>query len=188
MNELKEKYIKEVAGVLQKKYGYKSLMAIPKITKVVINVGAGKKVSDKDSSTRKAIIADIVKDITTITGQKAMATKAKKSIATFKLREGNPIGVKVTLRGEKMYGFLEKLINIVLPGVRDFQGLKPTAFDKHGNMAIGLKEHIVFPEILPEKTKTHFGLEVIIVTTAKTIEEGKELMTLMGLPFKKDKK
>jgi large subunit ribosomal protein L5 len=188
MKGLKEKYIKEVSGALKTKFGYKSSMATPKITKVVINVGAGKMVSGKDSSTRKSMIADIVKDVTAITGQKAMAVKAKKSIATFKLREGNPIGVKVTLRGDKMYGFLDKLINVVLPGVRDFQGLKPGAFDKHGNMAIGLKEHIVFPEILPEKTKTHFGLEAIIVTTAKNVEEGKELMTLMGLPFKKDKK
>lgn len=187
MNDLKKKYIKDVSKALKDKFGYSSAMAIPKITKVVINVGIGRMVSDKDSSVKKTIVNDVLEDITAITGQKAIVTRAKKSIATFKVREGNPIGVKVTLRGEKMYGFLEKLINVILPGVRDFQGLKTEAFDKHGNMAIGIKEHIIFPEILPENTKTHFGLEIIIVTTANSPEEGKELLTLMGLPFKKDK-
>lgn len=185
---LKEKYFKEVVGELNKKFNYASAMAIPKISKIVVNVGAGRMVSDKPSDQRKNIIESILEDLTAITGQKAVATKAKKSIASFKLREGNQIGAKVTLRGERMYGFLAKLNNIVFPGLRDFQGLKLTAFDKNGNMAIGIKEHIVFPEILPEKTKVHFGMEVIIVTTAKNIEEGRELLRLMGLPLEKEKK
>ncbi len=184
ITHLKEKYNREVIPAMMEKFGYKSKMAVPKIEKVIINTGFGREVAGKSSEEQKKIIDLILGDLSLISGQKAQVTVAKKSIASFKIREGSPIGTKVTLRGKKMIDFLERLIHIVLPRTRDFQGISPESFDKEGNLTIGIKEHIAFPEILPEKAKNIFGLEVTIVTTAKTREEGIGLLKLLGFPIK----
>ena len=179
MNRLKEKYIKEVAPALFAKFGYTSSMQTPKLEKVVINIGVG------DATQNSKLLEDSVKELTQIAGQKPVITKAKKSIATFKLREGMPIGTKVTLRGERMYEFLDKLFNISLPRVRDFRGVSKTAFDGRGNYTLGVKEQLIFPEINYEQVNKVRGMDIVIVTTAKTDVEAKELLTLMGMPFVK---
>lgn len=182
---LKEKYLKEVVPAMQKKFGYNNVMAVPRIHKVVLNTGFGRLVSGKTSNEQKKIPIAIANDLTMIAGQKSVLTKSKKSIAGFKIREGMVIGTMVTLRKKKMFDFLDRLINIVLPRTRDFQGINSKATDESGNMTIAIKEHIIFPEILPEKVKSIFGLEVTIVTTAKNKEEGLELLKLLGFPIKK---
>ena len=179
MNRLKEKYIKEVAPALFAKFGYTSSMQTPKLEKVVINIGVG------DATQNSKLLEDSVKELTQIAGQKPVITKAKKSIATFKLREGMPIGTKVTLRGERMYEFLDKLFNISLPRVRDFRGVSKTAFDGRGNYTLGVKEQVIFPEINYEQVNKVRGMDIVIVTTANTDVEAKELLTLMGMPFTK---
>ena len=179
MNRLKERYVNEVAPALFKKFGYTSPMQTPKLEKVVINIGVG------DATGNSKLLEDSVKELTQIAGQKPVVTKAKKSIATFKLREGMPIGTKVTLRGERMYEFLDKLFNISLPRVRDFKGVSKTAFDGRGNYTLGVKEQLIFPEINYEQVNRVRGMDVVIVTTANTDEEAKELLALMGMPFAK---
>ncbi|MBQ2972687.1 MAG: 50S ribosomal protein L5 [Ruminococcus sp.] len=179
MARLKEFYAKEVAPALMKKFSYKSVMQIPKLDKIVINVGAGEV---KDNP--KAMDA-IVSDLGQITGQKALICKARKSVANFKLREGMPIGAKVTLRGERMYEFLDRLFNIALPRVRDFRGINANSFDGRGNYSMGLKEQLIFPEIDYDKIDKVRGMDICFVTTAKTDEEARELLTLMGAPFAK---
>lgn len=185
MLNLKEKYNKEVAPKMIEKFGYKNIMAVPKIYKVAINTGFGRLVSGKTSDEQKKIYDSIGNDLGLIAGQKPVITKAKKSIATFKIREGMPLGAAVTLRGKKMYDFIERFINISLPRSRDFKGLDAKSFDRRGNFTVAVKEDIIFPEILPEKTKIIFGFEITVATTAKTKEEGIELLKLMGFPFKK---
>ena len=177
MARLKDYYKQDIAPALMKKFSYKSVMQIPKLEKVVINVGAGEA---KDNA--KAIEA-IMTDIAAITGQKPMTCKAKKSVANFKLREGMPIGCKVTLRGSKMYEFADRLINLALPRVRDFRGVNPNAFDGRGNYALGVKEQLIFPEIEYDKIDKVRGMDVIFVTTANTDEEARELLTLFNMPF-----
>ena len=172
-------YKNDVAPALMKKFGYKSPMQIPKFDKIVVNVGAG------DAKENSKVIDSIIEEITMITGQKAVPTYAKKSVANFKLREGVKIGVKVTLRGENMYEFMDKLFNLALPRVRDFKGINPNAFDGRGNYALGLKEQLIFPEIEYDKVEKVRGMDIIFVTTAKTDEEARELLTLMGAPFAK---
>ena len=177
MARLRDTYKAEVAPALMKKFEYKSSMQIPKLDKVVINCGVG---DAKDNS--KALDA-VIKDLTMISGQKAVPTFAKKSVANFKLREGMKIGVKVTLRGDKMYEFVDRLFNFALPRVRDFKGINPNAFDGRGNYALGLKEQLIFPEIEYDKVDKIRGMDICFVTTANTDEEAKELLTLMGAPF-----
>ena len=172
-------YKNEVAPALMTKFAYKSTMQIPKFDKIVINVGAG------DAKENSKVIDAIIADLTLITGQKAVPTFAKKSVANFKLREGMKIGAKVTLRGEKMYEFMDRLFNFALPRVRDFKGINPNAFDGRGNYALGLKEQLIFPEIEYDKVEKVRGMDIISVTTANTDEEAKELLTLMGAPFAK---
>ena len=172
-------YKKDVAPALMKKFGYKSPMQIPKFDKIVVNVGAG------DAKENSKVIDSIIEEITMITGQKAVPTYAKKSVANFKLREGVKIGVKVTLRGENMYEFMDKLFNLALPRVRDFKGINPNGFDGRGNYALGLKEQLIFPEIEYDKVEKVRGMDIVFVTTAKTDEEARELLTLMGAPFSK---
>ena len=179
MARLKDFYKNEVAPALMKKFEYKSVMQIPKLDKVIVNVGAG---DCKDN--QKALDA-IVKDVATITGQRPVVTKAKKSVANFKLREGMSIGVKVTLRGDMMYEFVDRLFSVALPRVRDFRGINPDAFDGRGNYAFGLKEQLIFPEIEYDKVEKVRGMNVVFVTTAPNDEEAKELLTLMGAPFAK---
>lgn len=174
---MKEKYLSEVAPALQKKFGYKSVMQIPKLEKIVINVGCGEA---KDNS---KVIDAITKDLMQITGQRPVPCKAKKSVANFKLREGMTIGVKVTLRGERMYEFLDRFFNLALPRVRDFRGINPNAFDGRGNYSMGVKEQLIFPEIEYDKIDAVRGMDVCFVTTANTDEEARELLTLMGAPF-----
>lgn len=174
---LKAKYQAEVAPALMQKFGYKSVMQIPKIDKIVVNCGCGEA---RDNS--KGLEA-VVGDLTKITGQKAIITKAKKSVANFKLREGMPIGAKVTLRGDRMWEFLDRLFNVALPRVRDFRGINPNAFDGRGNYGLGIKEQLIFPEIEYDKIDKIRGLDVVICTTAKTDEEAKELLSLIGAPF-----
>ena len=176
---LYDKYVTEVVPALQQKFGYKNVNQIPKVDKIVINMGLG---NCKDNP--KAMEA-AVKELETITGQKAMVTKAKKSIANFKLREGMNVGAKVTLRGERMYEFMDKLMNIALPRVRDFHGVSNKAFDGRGNYALGIREQLLFPEIEYDKVETVRGMEMIFVTTAQTDEECKELLAQMGMPFAK---
>lgn len=166
------------------KFGYKNKMAVPKIEKVVVNIGFGRLVSGKTSKEKEEIIKSILEDLTLITGQKPILTKAKKSISSFKVRKGDPIGAKVTLRKKMMYDFLERLIHIVLPRSRDFRGIETSSFDKKGNLTIGIKEHIAFPEVSPEKTRNIFSLEVTITINAKKREEGIELLKLLGFPIK----
>ena len=177
MNRLKEQYINEIAPALNKKFGYKSVMQIPKLDKVIVNVGCG------ESKNNAKEIEAICKDIATITGQKPVTRKARKSVANFKLREGETVGVMVTLRGEKMYEFLDRLFSIALPRVRDFRGINPNAFDGRGNYALGLKEQLIFPEIEYDKVDKIRGMDICICTTATTDEEAKELLTQLGAPF-----
>ena len=177
MNQMKELYVKEVAPALMQKFQYKSTMQIPRIDKIVVSVGCG---DCKDNA--KALDA-VIKDITAITGQKAVATVARKSVANFKLREGMHVGVKVTLRHERMWDFLNRLLNVALPRVRDFRGISPDAFDGRGNYSLGLKEQIIFPEIDYDKIEKLRGMNIAICTTAQTDEEARELLRLMGAPF-----
>ena len=177
MSRYAEMYKKDVAPALMKKFEYKSPMQIPKFDKIVVNVGAG------DAKENSKVIDSIIEEITMITGQKAVPTYAKKSVANFKLREGVKIGVKVTLRGENMYEFMDKLFNLALPRVRDFKGINPNGFDGRGNYALGLKEQLIFPEIEYDKIDKIRGMDIVFVTTAKTDAEAKEMLTLMGAPF-----
>ena len=177
MARLKDKFKEEIAKALTEKFGYKNVMEIPRIEKVILNMGVGEAVGNP-----KALDA-AVNDMTTIAGQKPVVTRAKKSIAAFKIREGMAIGAKVTMRGERMYYFLDKLFNIALPRVRDFRGVSPRAFDGRGNYTLGIKEQLIFPEIEYDKVDKVRGMDIIIVTTAKTDEEARELLKLMGMPF-----
>ena len=179
MANLKEMYKAEVAPALMKKFSYKSVMQIPKVDKVIINVGCG-----EARENPKAIDA-VIRDLGLITGQKAVVCNAKKSVANFKLREGMPNGVKVTLRGERMYEFLDRLFNLALPRVRDFRGINPNSFDGRGNYSLGVKEQLIFPEIEYDKIDKVRGMDICFITTAKTDEEARELLTLMGAPFAK---
>lgn len=174
---LKKLYQDEVAPALMQKFGYKSTMQIPRLEKIVVNVGCS------EARENAKVLDAVVSDLTTITGQKAVITKAKKSVANFKLREGMPIGAKVTLRGNKMWEFLDRLFNVALPRVRDFRGISADAFDGRGNYALGVKEQLIFPEIEYDKIDKIRGLDVVICTTAKTDEEAKELLSLIGAPF-----
>ena len=180
MARIKELYTSEIAPALMKKFEYKSVMQIPKLDKVVINVGVG------DAKENSKAIDAVIADISAITGQKAVPTYARKSVANFKLREGMKIGVKVTLRGEKMYEVVDRLFNFSLPRVRDFKGINPNAFDGRGNYSLGLKEQLIFPEIEYDKVDKIRGMDIAFVTTANTDEEARELLTLMGAPFAKD--
>ena len=184
MLRLPEKYQKEVIPAMMEKFGYRNKMAVPKIEKVVINTGFGRLVSGKTSEEQKKIQDSVLQNLSLISGQRPVLKKAKKSISGFKTKEGQVIGAAVTLRGKKMSDFLERLIHIALPRLRDFRGIEISSFDKKGNLTIGLREHIAFPEILPEKAKNIFGLEITVVTTAKSREEGIELLRLMGFPIK----
>ena len=177
MSRLKEKYQNEIVDALMKKFGYKNIMEVPKLDKVVINMGVG------EAKENAKLLEAAVKDMETITGQKAVLTRAKNSVANFKIREGMPIGCKVTLRGEKMYEFVDRLINLSLPRVRDFRGVNPNAFDGRGNYALGIKEQLIFPEIEYDKIDAVRGMDIIMVTTANTDEEGRELLKLLGAPF-----
>ena len=177
MSAMKEKYDKEVAPALMKKFGYKSTMQIPKLEKIVVNVGVG------DAKENAKALDSTVSEIAMITGQKPLVTKAKKSVAAFKLREGMNIGCKVTLRSTRMYEFLDRLFTVALPRVRDFRGINPNSFDGRGNYALGLKEQLIFPEIDYDKIDKIRGMDIIFVTTAHTDEEARELLTLMGAPF-----
>ena len=176
---LKEMYVKDVAPALMKKFEYKSVMQIPKLEKIVINVSTGEAITNSKS------IDAIVSDLKQITGQTPVKTKAKKSVANFKLREGMIIGAKVTLRGDRMYEFLDRLFNLALPRVRDFRGINPNAFDGRGNYSVGIKEQLIFPEIEYDKIDKVRGMDICFVTTATTDEEARELLTLMGAPFAK---
>jgi len=176
---LKEKYEKEVAPALMQKFKYKSVMQVPRIEKIVINMGVG------DAVQNPKVLDGAVADLTLISGQKPVVTKAKKSIAGFRLREGMPIGAKVTLRGDRMYHFLDKLVNVALPRVRDFRGVSAKAFDGRGNYTLGIKEQLIFPEIDYDKIDKVRGMDIVIVTTAKTDEEARELLEQMGMPFRK---
>ena len=179
MARLKEMYQNEIVEAMIKKFGYKNIMEVPKLDKIVINMGVG------EAKENAKILDTAVKDLETITGQKAVVTRAKNSVANFKLREGQPIGCKVTLRGEKMYEFLDRLVNLALPRVRDFRGVNPNAFDGRGNYALGIKEQIIFPEIEYDKVDKVRGMDIIFVTTANTDEEARELLTLFNMPFAK---
>ncbi len=176
---IKELYLKDVAPALMKKFEYKSTMQIPKLDKVVINVGAG------DAKDNSKVIDAIMADLELISGQKAVPTYAKKSVANFKLRAGMKIGAKVTLRGDRMYEFVDRLFNIALPRVRDFKGINPDGFDGRGNYSLGLKEQLIFPEIVYDQVEKIRGMDIAFVTTAQTDEEARELLTLLGAPFAK---
>ena len=179
MARLKELYYNEIVEAMTKKFGYKNAMEVPKLVKIVVNMGVG------EAKENAKVLENAVSDMETITGQKAVLTKAKKSIANFKIREGMNIGCKTTLRGEKMYEFLDRLVNLALPRVRDFRGVNPNAFDGRGNCALGIKEQLIFPEIEYDKIDKVRGMDVIFVTTAKTDEEARELLTLFNMPFAK---
>ena len=179
MSRLRETYKNEIVDAMTKKFGYANVMQVPKLDKIVINMGVGEA---KDNA---KVLDAAVKDLETITGQKAVLTRAKKSIANFKIREGLAIGCKVTLRGEKMYEFLDRLVNLALPRVRDFRGVNPNSFDGRGNYALGIKEQIIFPEIEYDKVDKVRGMDIIFVTTANTDEEARELLTLFNMPFQK---
>jgi large subunit ribosomal protein L5 len=185
MIRLKEKYEKEAVPKMMQEFGYKNKMAVPKIEKVVVNVGFGKMLGLKTPSEKQKIIEEIVSNLSLICGQKPVPTKAKKAISGFKLKRGEVIGAKVTLRKQRMYDFLERLIHIALPRSSDFHGIPLSSFDEKGNLTIGIRECTVFPEISPEKVKIIFPFEITIVTTAKSKEEGKRLLELMGFPLKK---
>lgn len=179
MSRLKEQYENEIKDAMIKKFGYKNTMEVPKLDKIVVNMGVG------EAKENAKLLEAAVKDMEAITGQKAVTTKAKNAIANFKIRENMPIGCKVTLRGEKMYEFADRLINLALPRVRDFRGVNPNAFDGRGNYALGIKEQIIFPEIEYDKVDKIRGMDIIFVTTAKTDEEARELLTLFNMPFAK---
>ena len=179
MSTLKDYYTSTVAPAMMTKFGYKNVMEIPKIDKIVINMGVG------EARENAKVLDAAIKDLETIAGQKAVVTRARKSVANFKLREGMPIGCKVTLRGEKMYEFLDRLVNLALPRVRDFRGVNPNGFDGRGNYALGIKEQLIFPEIEYDKIDKVRGMDIIFVTTAETDEEGRELLTLFGMPYSK---
>ena len=179
MARLKETYQNEISVAMQKKFGYKNVMEIPKLDKIVINMGVG------EAKENAKALESAVRDMEIIAGQKAVITKAKKSVANFKIREGLAIGCKVTLRGDKMYEFADRLINLALPRVRDFRGVNPNAFDGRGNYALGVKEQLIFPEIEYDKVDKVRGMDIIFVTTAKTDEEARELLKLLGMPFSK---
>lgn len=178
-NRLKEKYVNEVAPALKEQFGYTSVMQIPKLEKIVLNMGVS------DAKENAKAMENAVRDLTTIAGQKAIITKAKKSVANFRIREGMEVGCKVTLRGERMYEFFDKLISIALPRTRDFRGVNPNSFDGHGNYAMGAKEQLIFPEIDYDSIDKIRGLDIIVVTTAETDEEAKALLTGLGMPFRK---
>ena len=179
LSRLKEMYQNEIVEAMIKKFGYKNIMEVPKLDKVVINMGVG------EAKDNHKVLESAIADLEKITGQKAVVTKAKKSVANFKIREGMAIGCKVTLRGEKMYEFVDRLVNLALPRVRDFRGVNPNAFDGRGNYALGIKEQLIFPEIEYDKIDKVRGMDVIFVTTAKTDEEARELLTLFNMPFTK---
>jgi len=179
MSRYKELYDNTIVDALTKKFNYQNVMEVPKLAKIVINMGVG------EAKENAKVLDSAVSDLEKISGQKPIITKAKKSVANFKIREGMPIGCKVTLRGERMYEFADRLINLALPRVRDFRGVNPNAFDGRGNYALGIKEQLIFPEIEYDKIDKVRGMDIIFVTTAKTDEEAKELLTLLGMPFKK---
>lgn len=179
MSRYKEMYKNEIVAAMTKKFGYKNIMEVPKLEKIVINMGVG------EAKENAKILDSAVKDLETIAGQKAVLTKAKNSVANFKIRAGMPIGCKVTLRGEKMYEFLDRLVNLALPRVRDFRGVSANSFDGRGNYALGIKEQLIFPEIEYDKVDKVRGMDIIFVTTAKTDEEARELLTLFNMPFAK---
>ena len=179
MSRLKEQYQNEIVDALIKKFGYKNIMEVPKLDKVVINMGVG------EAKDNHKVLESAIADLEKITGQKAVVTKAKKSVANFKIREGMAIGCKVTLRGEKMYEFVDRLINLALPRVRDFRGVNPNAFDGRGNYALGIKEQLIFPEIEYDKIDKVRGMDIIFVTTANTDEEARELLKQFNMPFTK---
>lgn len=179
MSRLKEQYQNEIVDAMIKKFGYKNIMEVPKLDKIVVNMGVG------EAKENAKLLEAAIKDMEAITGQKAVATKAKNSIANFKIREGMAIGCKVTLRGERMYEFVDRLINLALPRVRDFRGVNPNAFDGRGNYALGIKEQLIFPEIEYDKVDKVRGMDVIFVTTAKTDEEARELLAQFNMPFTK---
>jgi large subunit ribosomal protein L5 len=180
MPNLKSKYKDEVAPALMQKFTYKSVMQIPKIDKIIVNIGCG------EARDNAKVLDAVTRDLSTITGQKAIITHAKKSVANFKLREGMPIGAKVTLRQDKMWEFLDRLFNVALPRVRDFRGISPNSFDGRGNYALGVKEQLIFPEIEYDKIDKIRGMDIVICTTAKTDEEARELLGLIGAPFAKN--
>ena len=179
MSRLKELYTNEIMDAMTKKFGYKNVMEVPKLDKIVINMGVG------EAKENAKVLDSAVKDLETITGQKVVLTRAKNSVANFKIREGMPIGCKTTLRGEKMYDFMDRLVNLALPRVRDFRGVSADSFDGRGNYALGVKEQLIFPEIEYDKVEKVRGMDVIVVTTAKTDEEARELLRLFGMPFAK---
>ncbi|MCI9188756.1 MAG: 50S ribosomal protein L5 [Lachnospiraceae bacterium] len=179
MARLKDMYNETIVDAMTRKFGYKNIMEVPKLDKIVINMGIG------EAKENPKVLENAVSDMETITGQKAVLTKAKKSVANFKIREGMNIGCKTTLRGEKMYEFLDRLVNLALPRVRDFRGVNPNAFDGRGNYALGIKEQFIFPEIEYDKIDKTRGMDIIIVTTARTDEEARELLTLFNMPFAK---
>ena len=179
MSRLKDLYNDEIVAAMTKKFGYKNVMQVPKLDKIVINMGVG------EAKDNPKVLENAVADMEQITGQKAVLTKAKNSVANFKIREGQNIGCKTTLRGEKMYEFLDRLVNLALPRVRDFRGVNPNAFDGRGNYALGIKEQFIFPEIEFDKIDKTRGMDIIFVTTAKTDEEARELLTLFNMPFSK---
>ena len=179
MSRLKDLYKDEIVDAMIKKFGYKNIMEVPKLDKIVINMGVG------EAKENSKVLDSAVKDLETITGQKVVLTRAKNSVANFKIREGMPIGCKTTLRGEKMYDFMDRLVNLALPRVRDFRGVSADSFDGRGNYALGVKEQLIFPEIEYDKVEKVRGMDVIVVTTAKTDEEARELLRLFGMPFAK---
>ena len=179
MSRLKDLYKDEIVDAMIKRFGYKNIMEVPKLDKIVINMGVG------EAKENAKVLDSAVKDLETITGQKVVLTRAKNSVANFKIREGMPIGCKTTLRGEKMYDFMDRLVNLALPRVRDFRGVSADSFDGRGNYALGVKEQLIFPEIEYDKVEKVRGMDVIVVTTAKTDEEARELLRLFGMPFAK---
>lgn len=179
MSRLKDLYNNEIVDAMVKKFGYANVMEVPKLDKIVINMGVG------EAKENAKVLDSAVKDLETITGQKVVLTRAKNSVANFKIREGMPIGCKTTLRGEKMYDFMDRLVNLALPRVRDFRGVSADSFDGRGNYALGVKEQLIFPEIEYDKVEKVRGMDVIVVTTAKTDEEARELLRLFGMPFAK---
>ena len=179
MSRLRDQYQNEIVEAMIKKFGYKNVMEVPKVVKIVVNMGVG------EAKENAKVLDSAVSDLETITGQKAVTTKAKKAVANFKIREGMPIGCKVTLRGERMYEFLDRLVNLALPRVRDFHGVNANSFDGRGNYALGIKEQLIFPEIEYDKIDKVRGMDIIVVTTAKTDEEARELLRLFNMPFQK---
>ncbi len=184
MISLIEKYKKEAVPEMKKEFGYKNILAVPRLTKVVVNTGFGRQMVAATGDEQKKIQESVLGDLAIICGQKPQLTRAKKSISTFKLRQGMVIGAKVTLRGKRMFDFLQRLVGLAFPRTRDFQGINPKVIDREGNMTIAVKEHIAFPEISPEKSRINFGFEVTIATTAKSKEEAEKLFRLLGFPLK----